>query len=179
MDARLTGSVSAGNYDNSGYDDDWTEIMKRRENGDWDLLMWAQNTLPAGDPAWFLNTFFHSDGGNNFAGLDDATVDSEIEDLELLSDHAARVTATAEAQTAIQGQFAVSNLVTPAWHVGLSTRMADYEPYGSDYYIINDQLFVTDPQTVEEGATVASAAAATVPKLLAAAVVAAAVLLRA
>jgi hypothetical protein len=50
--------VSAGNYDNSGYDDDWTEIMKRRENGDWDLLMWAQNTLPAGDPAQFLNAFF-------------------------------------------------------------------------------------------------------------------------
>ena len=36
-DARLTGSVSAGNYDNAGYDDDWTEIVKRRENGDWDL----------------------------------------------------------------------------------------------------------------------------------------------
>ena len=59
----LTGSVSAGNYDNSGYDDDWTEIVKRRENGDWDLLMWAQNTLPAGDPAQFLNAFFRTGAG--------------------------------------------------------------------------------------------------------------------
>ena len=52
-----------GNYDNSGYDDDWTEIVKRRENGDWDLLMWAQNTLPAGDPAQFLNAFFRTGAG--------------------------------------------------------------------------------------------------------------------
>ena len=117
-------------------------------DGSWDLLMWAQNTLPAGDPAWFLNAFFRSDGGNNFAGLNSATVDSEIDDLELLADHTARVTATAEIQTEIMAEVAVSNLVTPAWHVGVSDRMTDYEPYGSDYYIINADLFVTRPVVV-------------------------------
>ena len=142
-------------------------------NNTWDLLMWAQNTLPAGDPAWFLNNFFTTGAGNNFAGLASTTVDAEIADLELLSDHTARVAATAEAQTAIQGEFAVSNLVTPAWHVGLSTRMAGYEPYGSDYYIINADLFVTT-DTVSAAASAPASAA-----LLAAAVVAVAVALRA
>ena len=146
----------------------------------WDLLMWAQNTLPAGDPAWFLNNFFTTGAGNNFATLASSTVDAKIVDLEGLSDHTARVAATAEAQTAIQGEFAVSNLVTPAWHVGLSARMADYEPYGSDYYIINSNLGVTDSPWPRVDNTVSAAASASASAtLLAAAVVAVAVALRA
>ena len=35
--------------------------------------------------------------------------------------------------------------------VGLSDRMDSYEPWGSDYYIIRSDLFVTDPQTAVEG----------------------------
>ena len=46
-------------------------------NNTWDLLMWAQNTLPAGDPAWFLNNFFTTGADNNFAGLASTTVDAE------------------------------------------------------------------------------------------------------
>jgi len=30
----------------------------------------------------------------------------------------------------------VSYLLTPAWHVGLSSRLVGYEAWGSDYYII-------------------------------------------
>ena len=57
--------------------------------------MWAQNTLPAGDPKWFLNQFFHSGGsdnsaycgtgckGNNFMNLDSAAVDSALDALSL------------------------------------------------------------------------------------------------
>ena len=127
-DARLTGSVSAGNYDNSGYDDDWTEIMQRRENGDWDLLMWAQNTLPAGDPAQFLNAFFRTGAGSNYAGLASDDVDAKLDALQVTEDHDARVAATADAHAAILAEQAVSNLLTPAWHVGLSDRM---EPCGN------------------------------------------------
>ena len=29
--------------------------------------------------------------------------------------------------------------------------MDSYEPYGSDYYVITSDLFVTDPQTEVEG----------------------------
>ena len=53
-----------------------------------------------------------------------------------LTSHSARITACNAAHNGILSQVPVSNLVTPAWHVGLSTRMAEYKPWGSDYYVI-------------------------------------------
>ena len=35
---------------------------------DFDLLLWAQHTAPAGDPGFFLNAFFRTGAGNNYAG---------------------------------------------------------------------------------------------------------------
>ena len=56
----------------------------------------------------------------------------------------ARVKATAEVHAAIVAEAPVSNLVTPSWHVGLSDRVKDYKPYGSDYYVVRADLFVVD-----------------------------------
>jgi len=116
--------------------DSWDELDTIMADGDFDLLMWAQNTLPAGDPAWFLNAFFRSDGGNNFAGLDSADVDSLLDALSTAEKHGARVAATAAAHSAILAEVPISNLVTPVWHVSVSDRLIDYEPWGSDYYVI-------------------------------------------
>ena len=55
----------------------------------------------------------------------------------------ARVKATADVHAAIVAEAPVSNLVTPSWHVGLSDRVKDYKPYGSDYYVVRADLFVT------------------------------------
>ena len=103
------------------------------------FTVWAQNTLPAGDPKWFLNHFFHSGGsdtsgycgtgckGNNFMNLDSAAVDSALDALSLAGPGAPRVAASAAVQTAILAERAVSNLVTPFWHVSLSDRFRGEE----------------------------------------------------
>ena len=136
-----------GSYDNTGYDDDWTEVVNRLAAGDWDLLLWAQNTLPAGDPAWFLKAFFRSDGGNNHAGLSSATVDGLLDSMADAETHANRVKFAADAHAAILAEQAVSNLVTPEWHVSLSDCVVDYVPWGSDYYVIRADLIPTKPCT--------------------------------
>ena len=143
--SEIMSGTSPGVYD----DDDWDETMNRVATGDWDLLLWAQNTLPGGDPGWFLNNFFRSGAGNNHARLASATVDAKLDALADKEDHAARVTATADAHAAILAEQAVSNLVTPEWHVSLSDRMVDYnyEPWGSDYYVIRADLFVAPDPT--------------------------------
>ncbi len=125
---------------------DWSETSTIINDRSFDLLLWAQHTLPAGDPMWFLSSFFRSDGGNNHANLSSATVDTMLDNLSLVEDHQERVALTASTQTAILTTVPVSNLVTPFWHVSLSDRMADYEPWGSDYYIIRPDLM---PQIVE------------------------------
>ena len=166
----IMSGTSPGVYD----DDDWDETMNRVATGDWDLLLWAQNTLPGGDPGWFLNNFFRSGAGNNHAGLASATVDAKLDALADKEDHAARVTATADAHAAILAEQAVSNLVTPEWHVSLSDCMVDYVPWGSDYYVIRPDLFVpaatpcTRPQASSDGAGATRAVLAGAAALLAA-----------
>uniref|UniRef100_A0A7S4JSI8 Solute-binding protein family 5 domain-containing protein n=1 Tax=Odontella aurita TaxID=265563 RepID=A0A7S4JSI8_9STRA len=124
---------------------DWSETQKIIDERSFDLLLWAQHTLPAGDPLWFLSTFFRSDGGSNHANLQSDTVDSMLDELSLAEDHDERVALTAATQKSILEKVPVSNLVTPYWHVGLSERMADYEPWGSDYYVIRSDLFLSNP----------------------------------
>ena len=121
---------------------DWSETAKIINDRSFDLLMWAQHTLPAGDPLWFLNAFFRSDGGNNHANFNSSTVDSLLDKLSVAEEHSARVAATGAAQEAILAQVPVSNLVTPFWHVSVSDRVGDYQPWGSDYYVIRADLFV-------------------------------------
>lgn len=132
---------------------EWSETQTIIDERSFDLLLWAQHTLPAGDPLWFLNSFFRSDGGNNHSNLNSASVDSHLDTLALAEDHNNRVLLTEAAQEVILQQVPVSNLVTPDWHVGLSDSMADYEPWGSDYYVIRADLLLPEETEANDGAS--------------------------
>jgi len=124
--------------------DDWDETTTIINSRTFDLLMWAQHTLPSGDPSFFLNNFFRSDGDNNHANFASDKVDNLLDTLSIAEESTARITATKAAHNAIVDQVPVSNLVTPSWHVGLSDRMRGYEPWGSDYYVIRADLYDED-----------------------------------
>lgn len=113
-----------------------------------DLLLWAQHTLPAGDPYWFLNTFFRSSppilgiwGQKNFAQINSTTIDAALDAITTsASDGAAWSTAVHTAHDAILAEYPVTFLSIGVWHVGLNGRMSSYEPWGSDYYIIKEDM---------------------------------------
>lgn len=130
---------------------DWSETQTILDDRTFDLLLWAQHTLPAGDPLWFLSAFFRTDGANNHANLSSPAVDSAIETLSLAEDHGERVAAAKSAHGMVLDRVPVSNLVTPFWHVGLSGRMADYEPWGADYYVIRADLFPKEAAVADGG----------------------------
>lgn len=114
-------------------------------NGDFDLFLWAQHTAPAGDPALFLSLFLETDAANNYTGWSDATYDDVIAKLRSASDPNARIDLARKAQELIAQGAPVSFLVTPQWHVGLSGRLENYEPWGSDYYVIRPDFGVVKP----------------------------------
>jgi peptide/nickel transport system substrate-binding protein len=118
----------------------WEELDAITESDDYDMLLWAQHTLPAGDPQFFMNMFFRKMNQDKANTNNHALVDSpEIEALIDALSHAEagdRVPATALAHQAIIDLVPVSALMTPMWHVGLSQRLSSYEPWGSDYYMI-------------------------------------------
>ena len=111
-----------------------------------DMLLWAQHTLPAGDPKWFLDTFFRSGapaqgnwGQKNFANVNDAAIDTALDTITTATGDA-RTAAVNAAHDAILDSYAVTFLSVPVWHVGLHSRMATYEPWGSDYYAIKETM---------------------------------------
>ena len=133
---------------------EWSDTQTIIDDRSFDLLMWAQHTLPAGDPLWFLSAFFRSDGGNNHSNLSSGEVDAMLDALSEVEDHQERIAVTNSVHTEILGMVPVSNLLTPYWHVSLSDRMADYKPWGSDYYVIRDDLFLSVVE--EDGVKTAS-----------------------
>lgn len=130
---------------------DWADTQKIINDRTFDLLLWAQHTLPAGDPGWFLNAFFRSDGGNNHANVKSATIDSHLDALSLAESHSDRILLSQAVQEAVLQEVPVSNLVTPFWHVGLSERMKEYKPWGSDYYVIRADLMAPKVPTEKSG----------------------------
>jgi len=108
--------------------------------GEFDLFLWAQHTAPAGDPGLFLSLFFETDAARNYSGWSSEEYDALIADLRAEGDPDARVDLARKAQEMIAAEAPVAFLVTPQWHVGLSPKLAQYEPWGSDYYVIRPDL---------------------------------------
>ncbi|MEM1065873.1 MAG: ABC transporter substrate-binding protein [Pseudomonadota bacterium] len=113
-------------------------------SGDFDLFLWAQHTAPAGDPGLFLSLFFETGAARNYTGWSNPEYDALIAELRAEGDPQGRIDLALKAQEIIAAEAPVSFLVTPEWHVGLSPRLAGYEPWGSDYYVIRPDLVVTD-----------------------------------
>jgi peptide/nickel transport system substrate-binding protein len=126
----------------------WDELDSIIVSKDFDLMLWAQHTLPAGDPQFFINAFFRSNTGNNHAGLASPEIDGLIDALAHTETAADRVSATVAAHKAIHAQVPVRILMTPSWHVGLGSRLANYQPWGSDYYVIHADFGLGESNTV-------------------------------
>ncbi|MEO1248642.1 MAG: ABC transporter substrate-binding protein, partial [Pseudomonadota bacterium] len=112
-------------------------------SGEFDLFLWAQHTAPAGDPGHFLSLFFETGAARNYSGWSNAEYDALIAELRAEGDPQARIDLALQAQEMIAADAPVSFLVTPEWHVGLSSALAGYEPWGSDYYVIRSDLVAT------------------------------------
>ncbi|MEM1288768.1 MAG: ABC transporter substrate-binding protein [Pseudomonadota bacterium] len=113
-------------------------------SGEFDLFLWAQHTAPAGDPGLFLSLFFETDAARNYADWSNADYDATIAELRSAVDPSERIALAKRAQELIAEAAPVSFLVTPEWHVGLSGRLATYEPWGSDYYVIRPDFGLTN-----------------------------------
>lgn len=108
--------------------------------GSYDLLLWLQHMAPAGDGAFMLSGFFGADQGYNRWGYRSDALEEILDRLGSASDPEERTRLLHEGQEVVFADAPAVFLITPDWHVGLSSRMADYEPYPTDYYIIREDL---------------------------------------
>lgn len=109
-------------------------------SGEFDIFLWAQHTAPSGDPAFFLNSMLRGGANLNYSGYASPEFDAILAKFGTESAADQRNQIAAEAQDLLFKDVPVSFLVSPDWHVGLSPRLENYEPWGSDYYVLRGDI---------------------------------------
>jgi peptide/nickel transport system substrate-binding protein len=109
-------------------------------SGDFDLFLWAQHTAPSGDPAYFFNAMLRSGASLNFSGYASAAFDGLIAQFAKESDPDKRSALARAADAQIFKDAPIAFLVSPVWYVGVSKRLANYQPWGSDYHVLRADI---------------------------------------
>ena len=116
------------------------DISTALKGGAYDIALYAQHTAPSGEPSAFLNMALAPGGSRNYAGYENATVNDLLAQMGTTEPGAARDKLSKDIQAIAAEDLPIIYLVDPEWHVALSERVANYEPYCGDYYVVNAQL---------------------------------------
>lgn len=115
-------------------------IQDMASAGDFDVALWAQHTAPNGDPAFFLNSMLRSGASLNYAKYTSSEFDAILDRFAAEGDAEKRAAIALDAQAKLFVDAPASFLVSPVWYVGLSKRLQNYEPWGSDYYVLRAEI---------------------------------------
>jgi peptide/nickel transport system substrate-binding protein len=119
-------------------------IDSAAQNGAYDIIFYAQHTAPTGDPSFFLNQFLRKDGGKNFNAYSSREFEDILARMSETDQGPERDKLAVQAQDVIFSDLPLLYLVDPQWHIAVSERLKDYQPYCGDYYVINDQLTIQE-----------------------------------
>lgn len=108
-----------------------------------DLAMYAQNTAPTADPGAFLDAHFRPGGTNNWTKYASATVIKQLDDLAGTADPKVRYPKAKVIQTMVRDDAPEIPLLLPKFNIGLSKRLASYDPFPSDYYVVTNELRIS------------------------------------
>ena len=116
------------------------DIGATLEAGEYDIAFYAQHTAPSGEPSAFLNMAFAEGGSRNYAGYENEEVTALLEAMGETEPGDERNQLSKDIQAIVAEDLPVIYLVDPQWHVALSDRVSNYEPYCGDYYVVNAEL---------------------------------------
>jgi peptide/nickel transport system substrate-binding protein len=105
-----------------------------------DAALWAMHAAPGGDGAFVFEQYLRAAAPSNFMSFADPALDSALDRLREIDAAPGRAAALREIERLVFAQAPIVYLMTPVWHVGLSSRASDYEPYPSDYYVVRADL---------------------------------------
>ena len=108
--------------------------------GEYDLIFYAQHSAPTGEPVYFLSMFLRTGESKNFNGYSSDEVDSLLDTMGTLELGDERDELAKEIQEIVYEDLPILYLVDPEWYIAVSDRLADYQPYCGDYFVVNDTL---------------------------------------
>lgn len=110
---------------------------------DFDIVVYAQHTAPAGTPSYFLNQFFRQDGANNFTSYNSSEVEGILNDMAKATDKKEIDKLSIEAQKQILSDRPVLLTMDPKWYAAVSDKLKDYKLWNGDYYIVNKTMKIS------------------------------------
>jgi peptide/nickel transport system substrate-binding protein len=116
------------------------DINATLEAGEYDLAFYAQHTAPSGEPSAFLNMALAEGGSRNYDGYTNSKINDLLAKMGETEPGDERDQISKDIQNIVAEELPIIYLVDPQWHVALSERVADYEPYCGDYYCVNAEL---------------------------------------
>lgn len=105
-----------------------------------DIAFWAQHTSPTGEPTYSLSQFFRTGAAYNNNNYSNEEVDSLLDQMGTLAAGEEKDQLAKQVQQIVSEDLPVIYLVDPQWHIAVSDKTADYEPYNGDYYVVNAEL---------------------------------------
>lgn len=102
--------------------------------------LYANNTAPTGDAESFFNSFYRA---GNMANFSSPTVDAALDKLATVGDPAQRTAMVKQIQGDLMAAAPYIFLTVPVFNTGLDSKLKSYEPYNSDYYVIDNQVAAT------------------------------------
>lgn len=107
---------------------------------EFDIAFWAQHTAPTGEPTYSLSQFFRSGAAYNNNEYSNEKVDALLDQMGTLPAGEEKDNLAKQVQQIISEDLPVIYLVDPQWHIAVSDKLANYEPYNGDYYVVNAEL---------------------------------------
>ena len=108
---------------------------------EFDIAFWAQHTAPTGEPTYSLSPALpHRKLAYRNNAYSNEKVDELLDQMGTLPAGEEKDNLAKQVQQIISEDLPVVHLVDPQWHIAVSDKLANYEPYNGDYYVVNAEL---------------------------------------
>ena len=118
------------------------DITESEKNKDYDILCTNWQCLSTGDPQWFLDQLYKTDGSDNSMNYSNTDLDQIISELSNTFDTDGRQKLTIDAEKILLQDTASIWLVGEKNYVVANSKVQNITPYPIDYYFIDNKLSI-------------------------------------
>lgn len=115
------------------------QVLKSKN---FDLCLLSVNTAVTGDPQSFLQTYFKTDGSENYGGYSNPEVDALIDKLATEQNTEARYDIATKVQQKLIDDNADIFLVSPMLNIISKSNVSGLKMYPLDYYILDNKVSI-------------------------------------
>lgn len=117
-------------------------VSEHQKSGDFDLMLVSFTMVPTGDPQYFANIAFRTDGSSNYGKYSNSEVDRLIAELETEFDKTRRTEKTKMIQEKILEDAAYIVMGHAKYYYVMNEKVKGLHTNPSEYYLLDAQISI-------------------------------------